>query len=353
MFSDEICSVERIVRILVLAEEHTYSLSTERSRACDIGSVRVTRVSHASVEIVARAYTFRKASTCRYCNVRVLRTLKNKTRVWAIIGETFLINLSRYLSFRRGLTMEAEFASTLEEVMRGSINYPRELKTRMSSLTYPSGEIMIAGQILVPAISPMSTASSPSNSITAMLRKWSDGEQHAPDELIRAVYDQLRRQARRQLRRERPGHTLDTSALINEAYLKLIEQRTVKWNNRGHFFALAAELMRRILVDHARTKQRLKRGGQDEALPLEDFAEIAKAMDDPLQSTDLLALDQALDNLASLDPQQVRIVELRYFAGLDISETAEALDISPATVKRDWAAAKAWLKHEMTKEPQR
>jgi RNA polymerase sigma-70 factor (ECF subfamily) len=267
-------------------------------------------------------------------------------------AKTFPINLSLYLSFRRGLTMEAEFASTPGEVMRGSISYPLELKAWISSLTYPSGEIMIAEQILVPAITPMSAASSPSNSITAMLRKWSDGEQHAPDELIRAVYDQLRRQARRQLRRERPGHTLDTSALINEAYLKLIEQRTVKWNNRGHFFALAAELMRRILVDHARTKQRLKRGGQDQALPLEDFAGIVNAMD-PLQSTDLIALDQALDTLASLDPQQVRIVELRYFAGLDISETAEALNISPATVKRDWAAAKAWLKHEMTRESQR
>jgi len=132
--------------------------------------------------------------------------------------------------------MEAAFASTLEEVMRGSTRYPRELKTRISPLTNPRGESMIAGQILVPAITPMSAASSPSNSITAMLRRWSDGEQQAPDELIRAVYDQLRRQARRQLRRERPGHTLDTSALINEAYLNLVEQRTVRWNNRGHFF---------------------------------------------------------------------------------------------------------------------
>jgi RNA polymerase sigma factor (TIGR02999 family) len=197
----------------------------------------------------------------------------------------------------------------------------------------------------------MTPASPSRNEITAMLRAWSDGEQSAPDELIRAVYDQLRRQARRQLRRERPGHTLDTSALINEAYLKLVEQRSVKWNGRGHFFALAAELMRRILVDHARTRHRQKRGGHDDAIRLEDIEGTLQAADNS-QNLDLLALDQALERLAEFDPQQVRVVELRYFAGLDINETAEALNISPATVKREWAAAKAWLKHEITRGPQ-
>ena len=181
-----------------------------------------------------------------------------------------------------------------------------------------------------------------------MLRAWSDGQQPAPDELIRAVYDQLRRQARRQLRRERPDHTLDTAALINEAYLKLVEQRSVKWNDRGHFFSLAAELMRRILVDHARSKNREKRGGGESAIALDEIAGNLKAAD-LKTSLDLFALDQALDRLALLDEQQVRIVELRYFAGLDIPETAKALNIAPATVKRDWAAAKAWLKHELTK----
>lgn len=195
----------------------------------------------------------------------------------------------------------------------------------------------------------MSSASSPITSITAMLREWGNGSQPPSDELIREVYDQLRRQARRQLRRERPDHTFDTSALINEAYLKLIDQRSVKWNDRGHFYSIAAELMRRILVDHARTRHRQKRGGRENAIQIEEIAGSFKAAD-MSQDLDLLALDQALEKLSALDPQQVRIVELRYFAGLDISETAETLKISKATVKRDWAAAKAWLKHEMTRD---
>ena len=181
-----------------------------------------------------------------------------------------------------------------------------------------------------------------------MLRAWSDGEVHASDELICAVYEQLRRQARRQLRRERGNHTLDTAGLINEAYLKLIEQRSVKWHGRGHFFALAAELMRRILVDHARTKHRQKRGGHDEAIALEDAIGTARLISPPLD-VDLIALDDALHRLAVMDEQQVRIVELRYFAGLGLEETADALGISVATVKRDWAAAKAWLRHELTR----
>jgi len=178
-----------------------------------------------------------------------------------------------------------------------------------------------------------------------MLRAWSDGEQHASDDLIRAVYDELRRQARRQLRRERRDHTLDTAALINEAYLKLIEQRSVRWQDREHFYALAAELMRRVLVDHARARHRQKRGGPNESKPLDDIEVVTVPLD-----LDLIALDEALDRLAAIDKQQVKIVELRYFAGLEITETAEVLKISPATVKRDWAAAKAWLKHELTRE---
>jgi RNA polymerase sigma factor (TIGR02999 family) len=178
-----------------------------------------------------------------------------------------------------------------------------------------------------------------------MLRAWSDGEKHASDELIRAVYDELRRQARRNLRRERRDHTLDTAALINETYLKLVEQRSVRWQDRGHFYALAAELMRRVLVDHARAKLRQKRGGANQAEPLGDL-EIAIT---PLD-LDLIALDEALNRLEAIDAQQVRVVELRYFAGLEITETAELLKISPATVKREWAAAKAWLKHEMTRK---
>src|SRR2546421_3144154 len=231
----------------------------------------------------------------------------------------------------------------MEEVMRGLILTKRELKQWVSSLTYAAGENIMAAQP-ARAVSPMNSASPSRNEITAMLRAWSDGEQHASDDLIRAVYEQLRRQARRQLRRERRDHTFDTAALINEAYLKLVEQRSVKWQHRGHFFALAAELMRRILVDHARTKHRQKRGGHDEAIALEDALGAPRLASPPLD-VDLIALDDALNRLALLDEQQVRVVELRYFAGLGIEETAEALNISVATVKREWAAAKAWLKH--------
>lgn len=183
-----------------------------------------------------------------------------------------------------------------------------------------------------------------------MLQAWGEGGQSASssEELMRAVYSELSRQARYQLRRERPNHTFDTNALINEAYLKLIGQRSVKWKDRGHFFALSAQLMRRILVDHARARHRQKRGGIDEAVAIEDVftvADAARSID-----TDLIALDEALSRLAVLDPQQVKIVELRYFAGLEITETAQVLKISVATVKRDWAMAKAWLKDELTRE---
>jgi RNA polymerase sigma factor (TIGR02999 family) len=228
--------------------------------------------------------------------------------------------------------------------MRGSISL-KQLKQWVSSLTYPAGVPIIPGQNSRSIAGTRMTASPSRNEITAMLRAWSDGETHASDELIRAVYHELRRQARRQLRRERRDHTLDTGALINEAYLKLVEQRSVRWQDRGHFYALAAELMRRVLVDHARTKLRQKRGGPNATEPLADLQIAIAPMD-----LDLIALDEALNRLGAIDAQQVKVVELRYFAGLEITETAELLKISPATVKREWAAAKAWLKHEMTRE---
>ena len=230
--------------------------------------------------------------------------------------------------------------------MSGLITKKRQLKRWVSSLTYWSSVPMIAGQLPRPVKNtPMSHASPSQNAITAMLRAWSDGEQPASDDLIRAVYNELRRQARRQLRRERRDHTLDTAALINEAYLKLIEQRSVRWQDREHFYALAAELMRRVLVDHARARHRQKRGGVNESKPLDGIDVVTAPRD-----IDLIALDEALDRLAAIDKQQVKIVELRYFAALEITDTAELLKISPATVKRDWAAAKAWLKHELTRE---
>ncbi len=160
-----------------------------------------------------------------------------------------------------------------------------------------------------------------------MLHDWSDGKQEALDELLPCVYNELRRQASRFLRRERIGHTLQTTALINEAYLKLIDQRTVNWQNRAHFFGIAAQAMRRILVDYAKARHREKRGGAGENLPLEEAALMMSGE----KGVDLVALDEALSLLAEFDERQARIVELRYFSGLSIEETAEVLHISPAT----------------------
>ena len=178
--------------------------------------------------------------------------------------------------------------------------------------------------------------------ITALLSQWRGGNEGALNQLTPLVYKELRRLAQSYLSRERPGHTLQGTALAHEAYLRLVDQRQVQWRDRNHFFALSAELIRRILVDHARSKLADKRGGDQVKVSLES------GMDAPvLGDVDLVALDDALQLLARTDPQQSRIVELRYFAGLKIEETAEVLNISPATVKRDWVIAKAFLKREM------
>jgi RNA polymerase sigma factor (TIGR02999 family) len=181
--------------------------------------------------------------------------------------------------------------------------------------------------------------------ITQMLREWSDGKPDALDDLMPLVYDELHRQAARYLRKERPGHTLQTTALINEAYLKLAGGRDVDWQDRNHFFAVAAVAMRRILVDHARTKYREKRGGDNTRLSLDSAGQIA--VDD--KGIDLISLDEALEKLAERDKQQVRVVELRYFSGLSLEETAEALGISRSTVAREWEMARAWLHRELTR----
>ncbi len=184
-----------------------------------------------------------------------------------------------------------------------------------------------------------------SRQITETLRAWSDGKQEALETLFPLVYDELHRQAARFLRRERIGHTLQTTALINEAYLKLIDQQNVNWQNRAHFFGIAAQAMRRILVDYAKSRHREKRGGANENLPLEAVSLAVSGA----RGIDLEALDEALTRLALLDNRQARIVELRYFSGLSIEETAEVLHISTATVKSDWRSAKAWLYREITK----
>jgi len=170
------------------------------------------------------------------------------------------------------------------------------------------------------------------------------GKEDALEALMPIVYAELHRQATNYLRRERVGHTLQATALINEAYLKLIDQREVNWQNRAHFFGIAAQAMRRILVDHARSRHRDKRGGDAENLPLE-AAEFAVSPSGT--SVDLIALDEALTRLASLDERQSRIVELRFFSGMNVEETAEALGVSKATVKNEWRTAKAWLFQEL------
>ena len=182
-----------------------------------------------------------------------------------------------------------------------------------------------------------------SHEISQLLRSWNDGNRNALDDLLPLVYDELHRQAHRYLRRERHGHTLQTTALIHEAYLNLIKQNRINFQNREHFFAISANLMRRILVNYANARHRLKRGGVDEDIELNDSILIATQSKD----LDLLALDDALRRLAEMDEQQARIVELRYFGGLTIEETSEVMGIAPATIKRDWKLTKAWLYREL------
>ena len=184
-----------------------------------------------------------------------------------------------------------------------------------------------------------------SQQITQLLKQWSNGDAEVLDDLMLLVYSELRRQASGYLRRERSNHTLQPTALINEAYLKLIDQRDVKWQNRSHFFAIAAQAMRRILVDYARERKREKRGGAAENLPIEEALTIVSQE----KSVDLVALDEALNKLSRFDQRQAKVVELRYFSGLSIDETAEVLNVSNVTVRRDWNMAKAWLHQEITK----
>ena len=190
----------------------------------------------------------------------------------------------------------------------------------------------------------MSGADHRSRDISGLLQAWRDGKSEALDDLLPLVYDELHRQAHRFLRRERDGHTLQTTALIHEAYLNLIKQKHVSWQNREHFFAISANLMRQILVNYAKARNREKRGGPGtEHVELDDSIMIAARTRD----FDLLALDEALNRLAKMDQQQARIVELRYFGGLTIEETSAVMGIAPATVKRDWQLTRTWLYREL------
>ena len=178
--------------------------------------------------------------------------------------------------------------------------------------------------------------------VSKLLRAWSAGDQTALDGLTPIVYEELHRLAHHYMKHERPGHSLQTTALVNEAYMRLVDYTRMQWQNRAHFFAVSAQLMRRILVDHAR-RQNLKRGGGVPHVSLEEAALVGGDRAD-----DLVALDDAMNALARLDPRKVQVVEMRFFGGLSIEETAEVLKISPATVRRDWGSAKVWLYQELT-----
>jgi RNA polymerase sigma-70 factor (ECF subfamily) len=185
------------------------------------------------------------------------------------------------------------------------------------------------------------TASSPEE-VTGLLLAWGGGDAAALDRLMPLVYAELRRMARRRIRRERPGQTLQTTALVHEAYFRLVDQDRVRWKDREHFFAIAAELMRRILVDHARKRGSAKRGGDATRIRFEDAASFSEE-----RAADVVVLDDALRSLAVFDERKSRVVELRFFGGLSIEETARALGVSPGTVMRDWTLAKAWLQREI------
>ncbi len=178
--------------------------------------------------------------------------------------------------------------------------------------------------------------------VSGLLRAWSEGDRAALDRLTPIVYDELRRLASRYMRGERTGHSLQTTALVNEAYMRLVDYKSMQWQNRAHFFAVSAQLMRRILVEHAR-RHNLKRGGGVQHVSFEDTAEVGGD-----RAADLGALDDALDALARIDPRKVQVVEMRFFGGLSVEETAEVLNVSSVTVMRDWSTAKAWLYRELT-----
>ena len=184
----------------------------------------------------------------------------------------------------------------------------------------------------------------PQHEVTDLLIAWSNGDEVAREQLMAVVYQELHRLAHHYMKRESPGHTLQTSALVNEAFLRLVDQRDVKWKNRAHFFGIAAQMMRRILVDYARSRRYAKRGGGVKEISLEE------AIVSDERSAEIVALDETLERLAEIDQRKSQIVELRFFGGLSIEEAAEVLDVSPGTVMRDWTMAKAWLRREISRD---
>jgi RNA polymerase sigma factor (TIGR02999 family) len=181
--------------------------------------------------------------------------------------------------------------------------------------------------------------------LTQLLIDWSNGDRAALDKLLPLIDEELRRLAHRYMRQERAGHTLQTTALVNEAFLRLVNRKNLQWQNRAHFFGIAAQLMRTILVDHARSHASAKRGGGARKLELNEALVVSQQ-----KASEVIALDDALKQLALIDPRQSRIVELRFFGGLTVEETAEVLHLAPVTIKREWSTAKAWLYRELAEE---
>jgi len=231
-----------------------------------------------------------------------------------------------------------------------TLRLPKKLLTigRLSGLNRflrdRSSDIILAPRIHY-GPNGMTTMSPAPHELTQLLVAWGDGDQSALDKLMPLVYDELHRLAHRYMARERREHTLQTSALVNEAYVRLIDQKNVQWQNRAQFFGIAATSMRRILVGYARRRKRVKRGAGAFQLSLDEAAILS---DD--RASEMVALDEALDNLATVDPRKSQVVELRFFGGLSIDETAEVLKVSPGTVMRDWTLAKAWLRREVTRD---
>jgi RNA polymerase sigma-70 factor (ECF subfamily) len=184
----------------------------------------------------------------------------------------------------------------------------------------------------------------PANQITQLLQSWNQGDQSAIEKLVPLVYDELHRLAQRYMSDERPGHTLQPTALVNEAYLRLVDSAHADWESRAHFFAVCAQVMRRVLVDWARSRQALKRGGDVCVLDLDEALATTKQ-----PGTNLVALDDALNTLAAVDPRKAQVVELRFFGGLNVKEVADILKVSPETVQRDWKLAKSWLRRELSR----
>lgn len=245
----------------------------------------------------------------------------------------------------------AIFKTSVSSTDASLIHSPRVFSTPCRLLNYVTLRFTVTRNWIIlvninkpgwPAREQTVSGEAPSENLTQLLVDWSNGDAEALQKLTPLVYGDLRRLAARYLRSELPNHTLQSTALVHEAYLRLIDQRNIRWQNRAHFFGISAQLIRRILVDYARARKAGKRGGQAARIQVDESIAAPEE-----QNLDLVVLDDCLKLLSTIDPQQARVIELRYFAGLTVEETAEVMHVSPTTVKREWRLAKAWLHREI------